>query len=162
MRPRFGDRVDDRRRGGYGSGGSYGGREDSYRYRGPERRYDDRRYDDRAGYDRSYDRYEREPRPAEDRAYDRGYREERGYDRRDRDDAYGRGERYASSGRNDRDRYGSTRGGGGSGSGYDRERYDRASDRDATRAREPASGPAYGESAPRSEAREPYGGSRYY
>lgn len=137
-------RFDDRRRGGYSAGnGGYG--RDDYRYRGYERGgygYD-RRYDDR-NYDRGY----REDRRYEDRGYSRDY--DRGYERRDREDYYGR-ERYG--GRDDRDRY-AQRGNTG---GYERDRYDRQGDRDSTRAREPA-GPGYGDSAARSDAREPYGG----
>ncbi|KAK5995830.1 putative RNA-binding protein C25G10.01 [Cladobotryum mycophilum] len=181
-RPRF----DDRRRGGYsggsGTGGSGGGsgsaygRDDSYRYRGNDRGYD-RNYDrgyERRYEDRTYERGYREERRYEDRGYGRDY--ERGYERRDRDENYGR-ERYAS-GREDRDRYGArggasgggggsgaggggAGGGSGSGSGYERgDRYDRPSDREAGRPREPAAGggPAYGESASRSEPREQYGG----
>ncbi|KAG6037192.1 hypothetical protein E4U41_005262 [Claviceps citrina] len=152
-RPRF----DDRRRGGYSGSGGYG-RDESYRYRGYERNYDrrqeDRGYERGGGYERSYDR----PAYREDRRYDdRGYTREsdRGtYERRDRDDYYGR-ERYG--GREDRERYGARATTGG---GYDRDRYDRQADRSAPRDREGlASGSGYGESAPRSEARETYGGS---
>lgn len=166
--PGRGGRFDDRRRGGFGGGG-YGGRDDSYRgsYRGGR---DDRGYDrglDRGGSDRGYDRNYRD-----DRGYDRGYqREDRGYDRRDRDDSYGGGgriDRYAGAGgstggREDRgERYG---GGGRGGAddrrapGYDRERGDyRGSDRDARPPRDAApSAGGYGDSAPRGEAREPYG-----
>jgi len=141
----------ERRRGGYASGGY--ARDDNYRYRGNDRGYErnhdrgyERRYDER-GYDRSY----RDERRYEDRSYGRDY--ERNYERRDRDENYGR-ERYNARGE-DRERY-SARGGSG---GYDRDRYERP-DREAGRTREPAtgSGPAYGESASRTEAREPYGG----
>ncbi|PFH58172.1 hypothetical protein XA68_14076 [Ophiocordyceps unilateralis] len=137
-------RFDDRRRGGYsGSAGGYGGRDD-YRYRGYDRGYGyDRRYEDRS-YDRSY----RDDRRYEDRGYGRDY--ERGHDRRDRDDYYGR-ERYG--GRDDRDRYAQR----GNPSSYDRDRYDRQGDRESTRAREPAAS-GYGDSATRSDVREPYGG----
>ncbi|KAI8151981.1 putative RNA-binding protein [Colletotrichum sp. SAR 10_70] len=173
---RFGDRYDDRRRGGYGGGyggggggGGYG-RDDPYRYRG----YDRRGYDDRSGgYERGY---------REDRGYDRSYREDRGgYERRDRggggggggsgggDDSYsgggGRVDRYGGGGsREDRgDRY--ARGGPDErrgGAGYERERgYDRPADRDGARSRDaPAAGAGYSDAPARSEAREPYGGSR--
>jgi len=116
---RYGDRYDDRRRGGggYGRDDSYGG------YRG-------------------------------DRGYDRG---DRGYGRRDRDDySRGGGDRYGSRD----DRYGGRggddrRGGGG---GYS-DRYDRG-DRDGGRSsRDVAPTAAYGDPAPRGEAREPYGGA---
>ncbi|OAQ68282.1 nucleotide-binding, alpha-beta plait [Pochonia chlamydosporia 170] len=148
-RPRF----DDRRRGGYGSGGAGYSRDDSYRYRGYERNYD-RRYDDRSGhdrtgYDRGYDRGYREDRRYEDRNFTRDT-ERGGYERRERDDYYGR-ERYG--GREDRDRYGQRAPGS-----YDRDRYDRQADRGAPREREAAVGaPGYGDSAPRSEARDAYG-----
>ncbi|ODA78532.1 hypothetical protein RJ55_05913 [Drechmeria coniospora] len=136
-------RWDDRRRGG-GYGGS-GGRDD-YRYRGYERGYDrrsdDRRYEDRGGY--------REDRRDYDRGgYGRDY--DRSYDRRDRggDDHYNR-DRYGGGGRDDR--YNQRSGGGG----YDRDRYDRQGDRDSGRTRESGGGGSgYGESAARSEAREP-------
>ncbi|KAG5968656.1 hypothetical protein E4U57_005186 [Claviceps arundinis] len=151
-RPRF----DDRRRGGYGGGAGGYGRDESYRARGYERNYD-RRQDDRGyergGYERGYDRPAyREDRRYEDRAYTRD--NDRGtYERRDRDEYYGR-ERYG--GRDDRDRYGAR----GNASGYERDRYDRQADRSAPRDREgQASGSGYGESAPRSEARETYGGT---
>ncbi|OAA44927.1 Nucleotide-binding, alpha-beta plait [Metarhizium rileyi] len=153
-RPRF----DDRRRGGYGGSGGGGGgghgRDDSYRYRGYERNYE-RRHDDRSGYDRSgydrgYDRGYREDRRYEDRNYTRDA-ERGGYERRDRDDYYGR-ERYG--GREDRERYGPR----GPGGGYDRDRYDRQTERGAPRERETAAGATgYGETAPRSEARDAYG-----
>ncbi|ERS99204.1 hypothetical protein HMPREF1624_04402 [Sporothrix schenckii ATCC 58251] len=161
------DRGDDRRRGGGGGGGGGGygggyggGRDDPYRYRGYDRRYeergggydrgyrDDRGYDRGGGYDRGYDRG--------DRGGDRGFRDDRGgYDRRDRDDPYGGsngggrggdrgGDRYGP--REDRDRgYGGgredRRGGG----------YDRGGDRDGPRSRDPAPGGpgGYGDSAPR-------------
>ncbi|KXX77584.1 Serine/arginine-rich splicing factor SR45a [Madurella mycetomatis] len=156
-------RFDDRRRGGYGGygggggGGGYG-RDDSYR--GGHRGYrDDRGYD--RGYDRSYDRgYGGGRDYREDRGYGRDYREDRGYDRRDRDDSYGRIDRYA--GREDRDRYGGAGGRGAPedrrGPSYDRDRYDRPSDRDS-RPRDAASSAAggYGDAAPRGDAREPYG-----
>ncbi|KAM4064784.1 RNA recognition motif domain-containing protein [Hirsutella rhossiliensis] len=144
-------RFDDRRRGGYGGGGGgggYGGR-DEYRYRGNDRGHGyDRRYEDR-GYDRGY----RDERRYEDRSHGRDY--DRGYERRDRggDDYYGR-ERHG--GREDRDRYGQR----GNAGGYDRERYDRQGDRDSARTREPI-GSGYGDSAARSEVREPYGGLEY-
>lgn len=156
-RPRF----DDRRRGG-GGGGGYGGRDDSYRYRGYDRNYerrgggedrersyrDDRRYDDR-GYGREHER------PSYDRNYDRGY--DRGYDRRDREEGYGR-DRYG--GRDDRDaRYGGSRGGGAAGGGYDRDRYDRP-ERES-RPRDQSGGGGYSE-APRSEGREAYGASEHH
>ncbi|KAG6004908.1 hypothetical protein E4U21_000635 [Claviceps maximensis] len=148
-------RCDDRRRGGYGGSGGYG-RDEHYRSRGYERNYDRRQEDrgyERGSYERSYDR----PAYREDRRYDdRGYTRESdrgGYERRDRDDYYGR-ERYG--GRDDRDRYGPR----GAGAGYERDRYDRQADRSAPRDREGlASGSGYGESVPRSEARETYGGS---
>ncbi|EPE09471.1 transformer-sr ribonucleoprotein [Ophiostoma piceae UAMH 11346] len=159
------DRFDDRRRGGerggYGGGGGYG-RDDPYRYRGYERRYEDRGgYDrgyreERGGYDRGYDRgYERG-----DRGGDRGgFREDRGgYERRDRDEPYSGsnggsrgGDRYGP--REDRDRYGGPReerrgGGGGGGGGGS---YERTAERDAPRSREPAPGgpSGYSEGAPR-------------
>ncbi|PNY29740.1 RNA-binding protein, partial [Tolypocladium capitatum] len=140
-------RFDDRRRGGYGGGAGGPGRDD-YRQRGYERNYD-RRYDDRAGNERGGYREERR---YDDRGYGRDY--ERGYERRDRgDDYYGGRERYA--GREDRERYGPRTAAGG----YDRERYDRQGERDPARSREPASAASgYGDAAPRSEAREPYGG----
>lgn len=133
--------FDDRRRGGYG--GSYG-RDDSYRsggggYRG---------YRDDRGYDRGYER-------RDDRGYDRGYREDRGYDRSYRGrEAGGRedrgGERYAgsASGRGAPDDR--------RGPSYDRERYDRPSDRE-TRPRDPPPTAGYADSAPRGDGREPYG-----
>lgn len=148
---RFNDRYDDRRRGGYGS---YG-RDDPYRYRGQDRRNDDRGYDrgyreDRGGYDRGYDR-------GQDRAQERGYRDERTYDRRERDDGYGTGRVDRYGGRDDRERYG-PRGGGADdrrAPGYDRERYERPSDRDGARPRDPPSGAAgYGDAAPRGDGRE--------
>ena len=156
--------FDDRRRGGY-SGGY--GRDDSYRSGGGYRGYrDDRGYD--RGYERSYDRgYDRGYR--EDRGYDRSYREDRGYDRRERDDGYGaRVDRYAGSregsGRDDRgERYGGSASGRGApddrrGPSYDRERYDRPSDRDARPPRDAPQSAGYGDSAPRGgDTREPYG-----
>jgi len=119
---RYGDRYDDRRRGG----GGYG-RDDPYSYRGS-------------------------------RGDDRG---DRGYGRRDRDDGYApRGvDRYA--GRDDRysSRGGDERRGGGGGGGY-QDRYDRSGDRDGGRStRDVAPAAAYGDPAPRGEAREPYGGA---
>jgi transformer-2 protein len=115
---RYGDRFDDRRRGG----GGYG-RDDPYSYRGS-------------------------------RGDDRG---DRGYSRRDRDDGYApRGiDRYA--GRDDRySRGGDERRGGGG--GYS-DRYERGGDRDGGRSsRDAAPAAAYGDPAPRGEAREPYGG----
>ncbi|KAK0626572.1 hypothetical protein B0T14DRAFT_534695 [Immersiella caudata] len=159
--------FDDRRRGGFGGG--YG-RDDSYRsgggggggYRGYR---DDRGYD--RGYDRRDDRgYDRGYR--EDRGYDRSYREDRGYDRRDRDDGYGaRVDRYAggreAGGRDDRggERYAGSASGRGApddrrGPGYERERYDRPSDRD-TRPRDPPPTGGYADPAPRGDGREPYG-----
>lgn len=143
-------RYDDRRR-----GGGYG-RDDPYRYRGYDRGYE-RRYEDRGSYDRGgY----RDDRRYEDRGgYGRDY--DRSYDRRDRDDGYGGRDRYG--GREDRERYAPRGGGGGGGGGYDRDRYDRAAERDAPRSREPAAGGAgYSEPAPRPEGRDPYGGSGYY
>jgi transformer-2 protein len=140
-RPRF----DERRRGG---GGSYG-RDDPYRYRGYDRNYErsggggERRYEER-GYERSY----RDDRRYEDRSYGRDYERggyDRNYDRRERDDGYGGRDRYA--GREDRERYGS-RGGPAAPGGYERERYDRPTERDAARSRDPPGGGAgYGESA---------------
>ncbi|KAM7195267.1 Serine/arginine-rich splicing factor SR45a [Rhypophila sp. PSN 637] len=145
----------DRRRGGYGGGGF---RDDSYRgsrgggYR--EDRGGDRSYD--RGYDRGY---------REERGYDRGYRgEDRGYDRRDRggDDSYARIDRY----RDDRsERYAGGGGRGGApddrrGPSYDRgDRYERPSDREARPPRDSAPSAGYGESAPRTDSREPYGKS---
>lgn len=147
---RFQERYDDRRRGGHGS---YG-RDDPYRYRGYDRRNDDRGYDrgyreERGGYERGYDR-------GNDRTQERGYRDERTYDRRERDDGYGRVDRYG--GREDRERYG-PRGGGGDdrrGPSYDRERYDRPSDREGARPRDPPPSGGYGDSAPRGEARDSF------
>jgi len=157
-RGRF-DRFDDRRRGGYSGGPGGYGREDPYRYRGYERRYDDRGGSGGSGgYDgerRYEDRSFREP-----RGYDRGYRggEERGsYERRggDRDEGYGggRNERYGSTGGREERR------GGGNGGGYDRDREYRNQDRDGARSRDaaPATG-GYSEAAPRGESREAYGG----
>ncbi|KJZ75655.1 hypothetical protein HIM_04812 [Hirsutella minnesotensis 3608] len=140
-------RFDDRRRGGYGGGaGGYG--RDDYRYRGYERGHGyERRYEER-GNDRGY----RDDRRYDDRGYGRD--NDRGYERRDRDDYYGR-ERYG--GREDRDRYGQR----GNPSSYDRDRYDRQGDRESGRSREPA-GSGYGESAARSDVREPYGGSGHH
>jgi transformer-2 protein len=138
--------FDDRRRGGYG-GGYGGGRDDSYRSGGGGGGGGYRGYRDDRGYDRGYER-------SYDRSYDRGYREDRGYDRSYRGRDGGRDERGG-------ERYGSASGRGapedrrGPGSGYDRERYDRPSDRDA-RPRDPPPA-SYGESAPRGEAREAYG-----
>ncbi|KFY09741.1 hypothetical protein V492_05367 [Pseudogymnoascus sp. VKM F-4246] len=116
---RWGDRYDDRRRGGF--------RDDPYSYRGS-------------------------------RGDDRG---DRGYGRRDRDDYAPRGiDRYG--GRDDRyggrdDRRG---GGGGYSDRYDRgDRGDRG-DRDGGRSSRDAAPPAaYGDPAPRGDAREPYGGA---
>ncbi|OAA64538.1 transformer-SR ribonucleoprotein [Niveomyces insectorum RCEF 264] len=151
-RGRF-DRFDDRRRGGggggYGGGGGGGyGRDDPYRYRGYDRRYDDRggherSYRDDRGYDRGgyergggYDRGDRGDRGG-DRGDRGGPRDDRGgYDRRERDDPYGASNGGRSSDRygprEDRDRYAGPRedrrGGGG---------YDRGSDRDAPRSRDP-------------------------
>ncbi|KAF4980823.1 hypothetical protein FZEAL_3253 [Fusarium zealandicum] len=162
--PRYEDR---RRGGGYGGGGGGGyGRDDNYRYRGYERNYE-RRHDERGGgYERGQDRTYRDDRRYDDRGGHSGgsggggrdY--DRGYERRDRDEGYGR-DRYA--GREDRDRY--PRGGPGGSGGYERERYDRGGDRDAARTRDPAASAGaagYGESAPRSENRDAYGGSGYY
>ncbi|PMD34147.1 RNA-binding domain-containing protein [Hyaloscypha variabilis F] len=107
----------------------------------PPGRYGDR-YDDRrrggGGYGGGRDDY-------------RGYRRDdrdRGYGR-DRDDGYApRGvDRYARD-----DRY-SSRGGGYS------DRYERGGDRGSAREAPPAA--AYGDPAPRGEAREPYGGRGY-
>jgi transformer-2 protein len=159
-RPGRFDRYDDRRR-GYGGGGYGGGgyRDDPYRYRGGG---GDRRDYDRGGYDRGYDR-------SYDRGYDRDHDRrdyDRGYDRRDRDDGYSRGpgggggDRYASGrggDRGDRDRYGPPRGGSSYDRSYDR---DRGYDRDGPRARDAPSGNSYAD-GPRTEAREPYGGSHY-
>ncbi|KAH7309423.1 hypothetical protein B0I35DRAFT_482199 [Stachybotrys elegans] len=164
-RPRF----DDRRRGGYGGGGGGGGgygRDDPYRYRNYDRGYE-RRNDDR-GYDRGY----REERRYEDRGYGRDYSRDydRSYERRggggaggaggtggtgggDRDEYYGR-DRHG--GREDRERYAG--GGRGNAAGYERDRYDRQSERDPARSRDQASaGASYGDGASRSEPREAYG-----
>lgn len=146
-RPRF----EDRRRGGYGGGGQ--GRDDPYRYRSYDRGQD-------RGYDRGYDRrqedrgYDRGHRPDERRHDDRGYGRDgdRGYERRDRDDGYSSRDRYG--GRDDRERYG-PRGGNGP-AGYERDRYDRPTDRDNGRSRDAGSGgaAAYGDGASRSEPRD--------
>jgi transformer-2 protein len=105
-------------------------------------RYDDRRrgggrYGGREDY-RGYGRDDR------DRGYgrDRDDYAPRGVDR------YARDDRYSSRGNDDR------RGGGG---GYS-DRYDRG-DRGSARDAPPAA--AYGDPAPRGEAREPYGGRGY-
>ncbi|KAI0472180.1 RNA-binding domain-containing protein [Xylariaceae sp. FL0804] len=166
--PRFDDR-----RGGYGGGyggggrgggygGGYGGgRDDPYRYRSYDRRYDDR------GGERGY---------REDRGYDRNYREDRGggyssrddrggyersYDRRERnndDGPSGRIDRYA--GREDRgDRYGARGADDRRGPGYERDRGFERPDRDAgSRARDPAPS-GYGDGGSRPDTREPYGGA---
>ncbi|OBT77127.1 hypothetical protein VF21_05088 [Pseudogymnoascus sp. 05NY08] len=117
---RWGDRYDDRRRGGF--------RDDPYSYRGS-------------------------------RGDDRG---DRGYGRRDRDDYAPRGIDRYGGGRDDRyggrdDRRG---GGGGYSDRYDRgDRGERGGDRDGGRSSRDAAPPAaYGDPAPRGEAREPYGG----
>jgi transformer-2 protein len=157
------DRYDDRRR---GYGGGYGGggyRDDPYRYRGGgDRREHDRGYD--RGYERSYDRgYDRDH---DRRDYDRGY------DRRDRDEGYSRGpgggDRYGGSGGGrggggdrggDRERYsGPPRGGSNYDRSYDR---DRGYERDGPRSRDPPASSSYADAGPRSDAREPYGGSHY-
>lgn len=149
--------YDDRRRGGYGggygrddsyrSGGGGGGgggggygRDDSYRGGGSSGGGGYRGYRDDRGYDRGYDRSYRD-----DRGYDRSYR---GRDAGGRDDRGG--ERYAgsASGRGAPDDR--------RGPGYERERYDRPSDRDA-RPRDPPPTAGYVDSAPRGETREPYG-----
>ena len=113
----------------------------------PPGRYGDR-YDDRRG---GYGGGRRD-----DYRGERRYDDRRGYGGRDRDDyaprgvdRYARDDRYSSRGGDDR------RGGGG---GYS-DRYDRGSDRGSAREAPPA--PAYGDPAPRGEAREPYGGRRY-
>ncbi|ROT34814.1 RNA-binding domain-containing protein [Sodiomyces alkalinus F11] len=145
---RFNDRYRDERRGGYGGGSGYYGRDDPYRYRGGGGgggSGNDRRYDDRGGY-------------REDRGYDRTYRDDRGGYGREREEGYGRVDRYGS-GREDRyreDRYRDDRRGG---PGYERDRYERTAERDAPRTRDaPSSGAGYGDSAAgRSEGREPYG-----
>lgn len=145
-------RFDDRRRGGLGGGH---GRDDSYRG-APRGHREERGYD--RGYDRSYDRSYGGRDYREDRGYNREYRDDRGYDRRDREDPYGRGDRYG--GRDDRERYGG-RGGPDDrrGPSYDRDRFDRPSDRDSRpRDSAPSAAGAYGDSAPRGDAREPYGG----
>jgi len=140
-------RYDDRRRGG--GGGGYG--RDDYRQR--DRGGYDRRYDDRS-YDRGYDRGYRDERRYDDRAGGSSRDYDRGYDRRDRDDGYGGRDRYG--GRDERDRYGSR---GAPGGGYERDRYDRApAERDARPRDAPAGGASYGDSAPRPEARDSYGG----
>ncbi|KAI0197430.1 hypothetical protein EV127DRAFT_403546 [Xylaria flabelliformis] len=168
-RPRFDDR---RRGGGYGGGygggghygGGYGGRDDPYRYRGGG--HDRPRHDDRGdrGYreDRGYDRSYRDDRGGYGGAAGAGAgreeRHDRGYERRDRnEDGYSRVDRYGGGPREDRGRYGG-RGGDEErrGPGYERERYDRP-DRDGQRTRDPAAS-GYAETAPRSEAREPYAG----
>ncbi|KUJ21184.1 RNA-binding domain-containing protein [Mollisia scopiformis] len=106
---RYGDRYDDRRRGGYGG-------------RDYDRGYGGGRRDDRErGYGRDRDDYA-----------------PRNIDRYSRDDRYGRG--------------GDDRRGGGGGYSDRYERGERGSARDAA---PPA---AYGDPAPRGEAREPYGG----
>ncbi|KAH8663543.1 hypothetical protein BGZ60DRAFT_470986 [Tricladium varicosporioides] len=114
---------------------------------GPPGGYGRDRYDDRrrggGGYGGGYrDDYRRDDR--RDRGYgrDRDDYAPRGVDR------YARDDRYSSRGGDDR------RGGGG---GYS-DRYDRG-DRGSARDAPPAA--AYGDPAPRGEAREPYGG-RYY
>ncbi|CAK7566889.1 MAG: hypothetical protein SEPTF4163_004843 [Sporothrix epigloea] len=164
------DRGDDRRRGGGGyggggGGGGYGGgygggRDDPYRYRGYERRYEDRGggggghergYREDRGYERGgYERGDRGDRGGYDRGGERSFRDDRGgsgYDRRDRDDPYGgnRGGERFGGGRDDRDRYGGARDerrGGG---------YERGGDRDGHRSRDTVAGGAggYGEGAPR-------------
>lgn len=161
---RFNDRFSDRRRGGYGGG--YG-RDDPYRYRGGGGGGGGGYREDRA-YDRGLDRGFERGGYREERGYERGYREERGYERRDRDDNYGgsgsRIDRYAG-GREERgggERYGGRGGEDRRGGGYDRDRYDRTGDRDGRPARDavPAAAAGYGDSGPRSEGREHYGGSR--
>ena len=64
-------------------------------------------------------------------------------------------DRYGG-GRDDRDRYGSRGGDDRRAPGYDRERYDRPSDREGGRSRDPpAAAPGYGDAPPpRSEARD--------
>lgn len=128
--------------------------------RGPPRyggRYDDRRGPRGGGYGR-------------DDYRGGGYREDRGYGgsygRRDRDDSYRGGDRYG--GRDDRDdRYGGRggddrRGGGGGYSDRGGDRYERFGDRDSRPPRDAAPpAAAYGEPAPRADAREPYGGRSY-
>ncbi|KAK4138757.1 RNA-binding domain-containing protein [Trichocladium antarcticum] len=156
-----GGRFDDRRRGGFGGGGYGGGygRDDSYRGGGRGYR-EDRGYGDRGGGYGRDDSYRggasggggggRDYR--EDRGYSREYREDRGYERRERggDEAYsgsggggGRIDRYgggggSGGGRDDRERGYGGRGGGSGGApddrrgpSYDRERYDRPTDRDS-------------------------------
>ncbi|KAH7141163.1 hypothetical protein B0J13DRAFT_526414 [Dactylonectria estremocensis] len=186
-RPRYDDRRRGGYGGGGGGYGRedpyrYRGYERNYdrRYEdrgGQERGGQDRAGQDRSGQDRSgqdrsgggsggggggssggYERGYREERRYDDRGYGRDY--DRGYERRDREEGYGR-DRYA--GREDRDRYGPR---GGAPGGYERgDRHERGGERDAPRSREPAAGaPAsgaagYGESASRSETRDPYGGS---
>jgi len=113
---RYGERYDDRRRGG----GGYGGRD-------YDRGYGGRRDERDRGYGRDRDDYA-----------------PRGVDRYSRDDRYSRG---------GDDRRG---GGGGYGGGRDYERGDRGSAREA-----PPPAAAYGDPAPRSEGREPYGGRGY-
>lgn len=132
-------RFDDRRRGGGGYGG---GRDDPYRYRGYDRRYDDREprgYRDDRGYDRSGG-----PPP----------RDDRGYDRRDRDEGYGRGDRY----RDDRDRFGGPRDDRRPPMDRERDRFDR--DRDGPRSRDPPPVGGYGGDGPRGDSRDPYGSDR--
>ncbi|KAA8567534.1 hypothetical protein EYC84_008010 [Monilinia fructicola] len=133
------------------------------KYFGPPKR-DDPRGPPRGGW--GGDRYD-------DRRRGGGYRYEpygggryggrddrdRGYSRRDRDDYNDapRGiDRYAGP-RDGGDRY--SRGGDERrGGGYqDRDRYDRGG-RDDRPARDPAPAAAYGDQAPRGDAREPYGG----
>ncbi|KAG4025923.1 hypothetical protein MFRU_048g00340 [Monilinia fructicola] len=136
------------------------------KYFGPPKR-DDPRGPPRGGW--GGDRYD-------DRRRGGGYRYEpygggryggrddrdRGYSRRDRDDYNDapRGiDRYAGP-RDGGDRY--SRGGDERrGGGYqDRDRYDRGG-RDDRPARDPAPAAAYGDQAPRGDAREPYGGRAY-
>jgi len=120
--------------------------EDDPRHPPPGRydRYDDRRrggggYGGRDDY-RGYRRDDRDRGYGRDR--DDGYAP-RGVDR------YARDDRYSSRGGDDR------RGGGG---GYS-DRYERGGDRGSAREAPPAA--AYGDPAPRGEAREPYGGRGY-
>ncbi|KAK4104693.1 RNA-binding domain-containing protein [Parathielavia hyrcaniae] len=166
--PRGGRFDGDRRRGGGGYGGGYG-RDDTYR--GGARGYggrDDRGYDRSYGGGRDYDRgYGGGRDYREDRGYSREYRDDRGYDRRERgaDDPYaGRVDRYGGGGggggREDRERYAGGRGGPDDrrGPSYDRERYDRPTDRDSRpRDAAPSAAGGYGDVPPRAD-REPYGG----
>jgi len=118
---------------------------------GPER-YDDRR--------RGGGGYRYEPYGGGGGRYGGRDDRDRGYSRRDRDDNYDapRGvDRYAGGGPRE-DRYSSRGGDERRGGGYgDRDRYDRGG-RDDRPARDAPPAAAYGDPAPRGDAREPYGG----